>query len=332
MTLPTPDAYPNRALAGVLAHITDVLGVTANLPVDDASGHLPNLLNNFYVIVPLDLLGHRCLLLLERTPHSVTPAVARKHIELAARHRNDLCILVPQAIDAPMRAKLIAQRVPFIVPGNQLYLPDLGIDLREHFRRQRRQRDVLSPAAQMTLLHLLLRPDSLPTTPQVLAGLLGYSAMTMTRVADELEQAGLVQTQRNGRHREVSLADDRKQTWEKAQPLLASPVHTRVWLGALPETPLPLAGLSALAAASDLAGPDAVCLACGPRTSEQLKKTGIAVVEDEDLASAQLEVWTYEPLAVGGAVDPLSLYLSLRDSHDDRVLLALDQVMEAVAW
>lgn len=332
MRLPTPDAFPNRALAGALSHISDVLGVTANLPADNVSGGLPNLLNNFYAIAPVDLLGHRCLLLLERAPHSVTPAVARKHIELAARHRTDLCILVPQAMDAPIRAKLIAQRVPFIVPGSQLYLPELGIDLREHFRRQRRQRDVLSPAAQMTLLHLLLRPDPLPTTPQVLAGLLGYSAMTMTRVADELEQAGLVQTQRNGRHREVSLADDRKQTWEKAQPLLASPVHTRVWLDALPDAPLPLGGLSALAAVSDLAGPEVACFACGPRTWEQLKETGIAVIEDEDLASAHLEVWTYEPLAAGGAVDLLSLYLSLRDTHDDRVLLALDQVVEAVAW
>ncbi len=30
----------------------------------------------------------------------------------------------------------IAQKVPFIVPGNQLYLPDLGLDLREYFRQR----------------------------------------------------------------------------------------------------------------------------------------------------------------------------------------------------
>ena len=37
---------------------------------------------------------------------------------------------------APYECKrLIEQKVPFLVPGNQRYLPDLGIDLREHFRK-----------------------------------------------------------------------------------------------------------------------------------------------------------------------------------------------------
>jgi hypothetical protein len=31
---------------------------------------------------------------------------------------------------------LIEQKVSFIVPGNQLYLPDLGLDLREYFRQR----------------------------------------------------------------------------------------------------------------------------------------------------------------------------------------------------
>ena len=34
------------------------------------------------------------------------------------------------------RKRLIEQKVPSIVPGNQLYLPDLGLDLREYFRRR----------------------------------------------------------------------------------------------------------------------------------------------------------------------------------------------------
>ena len=42
------------------------------------------------------------------------------------------------------------------MPGNQLYMPDLAIDLREHFRARRRRRaDILSPAAQAVLFHRL---------------------------------------------------------------------------------------------------------------------------------------------------------------------------------
>jgi hypothetical protein len=81
---------------------------------------LPNLLGNFYTLTSTVLLGQRCLLLNERTAQSVSPAVVRKPTELVARHRPDLCIFVPKAIDAPTRARLIQHRIPFIAPGNQL--------------------------------------------------------------------------------------------------------------------------------------------------------------------------------------------------------------------
>ena len=43
--------------------------------------------------------------------------------------------------------QLVEQRVPFIVPGNQMYLPPLGLDFREHFRRLQAERPTPTPAA-----------------------------------------------------------------------------------------------------------------------------------------------------------------------------------------
>jgi hypothetical protein len=51
------------------------------------------------------------------------------------------------------RKRLIEHKVAFLVPGNQLYLPDLGIDLREYFRRPPAAADTaLSPATQAMLI------------------------------------------------------------------------------------------------------------------------------------------------------------------------------------
>jgi hypothetical protein len=241
---------------------------------------------------------------------------------------------VPKAIDAPARARLIEQRVPFIVPGNQLYLPDLGFDLREHFRRLRQHRESLSPAAQVAMLAYLLGLAPARITPQDLAAQRGYSAMTMTRVADELDQAGLIESERVGRHRWLTFPADRKAAWLQALALLESPVQSRVWVRGAGALQQPRAGQDALAAVTDLAGPPVPCVAVGPTTWRDLKKSGAVRVVHEDEAEAQLELWHYDPvpLMTIGDVDPLSLYLSLRTVDDDRVSIALDQLLDGLQW
>ena len=51
--------------------------------------------------------------------------------------------------------------------------------------------------------------------------------------------------------------------------------------------------------------------------------------------SALIEIWSYAPAVLardGDAVDRLSLYLSLRDSPDERVQGQLSAMMEDVPW
>lgn len=334
MTLSRTTAPTTEPLQQVFAYLAAVLGTDPMPLPGDASANLPNLLANFYNLALVDLLGQHCLLLVERTAQSVTPAVVRKHTELVARHRPDLCIFVPKAIDAPTRARLIEQRVPFIAPGNQLYLPDLGIDLREHFRRLRQHRESLSPAAQAAMLAYLLGLAPARITPQDLASQRGYSAMTMTRVADELDQAGLVESERVGRNRWLTFRADRKAAWVQALALLESPVQSRVWVKGAGVLQLPQAGLTALAAVTDLAAPAVPCLAVGPAAWRDLKKSDAVRVVHEDEAEVQLEIWHYDPvpLMTSGDVDPLSLYLSLRTVDDDRVSMALDQLLDGLQW
>jgi hypothetical protein len=47
-----------------------------------------------------------------------------------------------------------------------------------------------------------------------------------------------------------------------------------------------------------------------------------------------IETWTYDPrlLARDGFVDPLSLYLSVRHSRDERVAQAADRLLEPFGW
>ena len=48
----------------------------------------------------------------------------------------------------------------------------------------------------------------------------------------------------------------------------------------------------------------------------------------------KLEVWRYTPglLAGGNVVDPLSLFLSLKDDEDERIQMELDTLIENIRW
>ena len=50
--------------------------------------------------------------------------------------------------------------------------------------------------------------------------------------------------------------------------------------------------------------------------------------------SFALEIWNYAPilLAKGDAVDRLSLYLSMKDHADERIQIALENLIEDMPW
>ena len=60
----------------------------------------------------------------------------------------------------------------------------------------------------------------------------------------------------------------------------------------------------------------------------------VVEVPSDDPDAVELEMWSYPPkqLSDGELVDRLSLYLSLKDSQDERVEAALEELLEKIAW
>jgi hypothetical protein len=51
--------------------------------------------------------------------------------------------------------------------------------------------------------------------------------------------------------------------------------------------------------------------------------------------AAEIELWRYEPALLskdGKSVDPLSLYLSMRGTSDERVEAALANLLKGIQW
>jgi hypothetical protein len=278
----------------------------------------------------------RALLVIDANPEEQSPATVRKHLDMLQSKQPAELIYVRARVTAYNRKRLIEQKVPFIVPGNQMYLPMLAIDLREHFRRIREEAPTFSPSTQVVVLHAMLRDAGQVLIPSEMAPLLGYSAMTMTRAFDELETAKLAEVTVRGRERCLRFIGDRREIWEKAQPFLRNPVSKRLFIrrinGAEGATH---AGLTALAHYSMLAPPAYTTYALSReewKTLRQQHKIIEVPVQDPDVS--EIEVWWYSParFAEHGMVDQLSLYLSLKADHDERTETALEEMMEKIEW
>lgn len=317
-------------------YVHDALGVAVKTKPWNGADRLPHFLRERYRFAQAELLGAKAILVIDTNPKEQSPATVRKHFDVLQAKHNEELIYVREQVTAYNRKRLIDHKVPFIVPGNQMYLPMLAIDLREHFRRIREESTTFSPSTQVVVLHALLRDAGQVLIPTELAPRLGYSAMTMTRAFDELETANLAEVTVRGRERCLRFNGVRREIWEKAQSFLRSPVSKRLFIRRTENAKGAIhGGLTALAHYSMLAPPAYTTYTLNREDWKTLRKRHkIIEVPAQDPDAIEIEVWWYPPalFAEHGVVDRLSLYLSLKADPDERIETALEEMMEKFQW
>jgi hypothetical protein len=317
-----------------------VLGVRAALrPWRGAKG-LPFFMADGFEFAELELFGHKVVLAADRKPGTLSPSeVAARMRQL--RSRAPLAIYVTEHLVFHDRRALVAKRTAFIVPGAQLYLPDLGIDLREHVRAKAlNEVTALTPSAQAFLIaNLLARPWSADLHPAAMARALDYTVMTASRAANELLASGLAQANhkaQRGTPRQLTLnGASAKDVWRAGESVVKSPVTRTVWIDKLPKRlKVRIAGTSALARHSMLAATENAVYAVNREDWLAARKADPALTDlGRDPGRIELQIWSYSPgLAGGDEVDPLSLIASVRDDDDERVQLALNELRENLKW
>ena len=315
-------------------YLLDTLGITVTLSKPANVGSLPFFLRDSYNVFQVRLLNEDFIVLASKNDSELTPATIHKHIDIVSQQLKMKAVFVHSTISSFNRKRLIEHKVPFVIPGNQMYLPDLGIDLREYFIKKRSKTATLGPSTQAVILYSLTKTMHEPVTPTQLAEELGYSRMTMTRSLDEIEFAELAEVSVVGRKRLVHFGKNRRELWEKVLPHLKSPVRENVWLKTMiDELPVFQAGLTALACYSMLTPPQKqVCAAFAKDWKDIKRKYPHEIISYPDEAGYELEVWSYSPglFANGKIVDQFSLYLSLKDIKDERVESAMEEMMEVL--
>lgn len=303
---------------------------------------LPFYLLDEYAFDLVTLQGCPCVVLLAHEPFE-NAAKIRKHIDVLKKIVHHPILYATGALQSFERKRLIEAGVQFIVPGNQLFAPQLGLDLREFYRSRQAEKTVLSPASQAVLIATLNRGweehETFRGGDLVDADL--YSKMTISRAMKELYSFGLIEPVSSSKSILWRFAADPGAIWEKSLPVLQNPVKRVVYADWQPGVQR-AAGLSALSRVSLLGEPSIPVIAFTKESWDlEVARSGRTEVDPFDDPVVEVEIWSYSPEHITGqtrismspeSVDPLSLYLSLRDNVDDRVQLSLEEMMEKIEW
>lgn len=327
-------------------YLQSTLHLRLNIEPWNQEGQLPTYLAKEFSFWHGRILSVDSLFVLVNPENINTPAELSKRDEQIKNVANEMIIFVFDHMSAYKRARMIKKGIAFVVPDNQLYIPSLAMDLREHFRKDKSApTSNLSPVSQVVLFRHLLSLDHENWSPSGLAKKLRYSAMSVGRAFDELSANGLASVITDGRRKLLEFELPREEIYDRARNLLRSPVKSShlfcapalppgFFGTAFPQT-FPKGGESALAKHTMINPPRIPCFAVGPKEWKifQTGEFGPEVKFAEE-ANLCIDVWRYDPDIVTGEnhADPLSLYMQFQDHSNERVAGAAAQLLEGLPW
>lgn len=323
------------------AYLETTLHSDIRLDEWDGSKRLPDFLSRRYRYYQGAVARQSCLFAFDTQPESDTPGQIGKHILQMRREFSGIVVYATRSMSSTRRSRLIAAGVPFVALNNQLYIPELAIDLREVFRAPRKRGfEHLSPVAQAIFFHSLLHlhdleADSAQRTPSRMAKILGYSAMSVGRGFDELAGFGLATIKVRGRQKLLASSEDPRRLIEKSRERLRSPVLSqRFAVSRLPIPPMKIAGETALANLTGLSAPEMPVYAIHGDDWSLVQEKGVQEVRSREQADAKIELWHYRPDALSeyAIVDPLSLYAQFWNDPDERIAKAAREALDHAAW
>ncbi len=335
-----PEARLEALAEAAEAYVDDTFGERLGL-VPVAPTNLPHFIIDRYAIWQGSLNGRTLLLMAIKEilpPGSGATAQYLKHRDLVQRELGaDLVLLLLDRAPNAIRRQMVDRKIGFIASGAQLYVPEAFLDLRERAPAFAiASAASISPTTQFLLLAIMQGRGLGDLNLTELADDLGVSIMSISRTLDELEALQLAKAHHVGRQRRLHMLLRGQKLWEAVQAQLQSPVRkVRVVYAQDGEKIGPLAGTSALARYTMLAPPRTetrAILAASWKSLAVADTLRPATAFDDE--RIEVQTWTYDPriLARNGVIDPLSLYLSVRGSPDERVAQAAEELLETFEW
>ena len=159
---------------------------------------------------------------------------------------------------------------------------------------------------------------------------LGFTATSISRASRQLEEMGLIRTEKRGVQKVIYSDKTPEEVFSVAKENLSNPVKRTIYVSkANIETDLLLSGYSALSEYSMINPPMVECFAAGSVAAWEKEASNKLQSTDDQCA---VELWRYDPrkLSGGNCVDKLSLALALSADKDERIEEAVEEMLTRV--
>jgi hypothetical protein len=314
-------------------YIKDALGIEIEFGSlkPDKLKTLPLYIENEYNFQLIKLFRKDILLVFVK--HSFASDKLRKHLDIIQATFNITTVAIIHQLESYNRLRLIEKKVPFIIPGKQMYLPDLLIDLKEFGSKPKEQPLSMQPATQLLVLyHLQVEPLE-GINLKGIAEKLRYDSMTITRAAYYLHNTEIC-TLEGSKDKFLHFQSNKKELWKKVEPLMSSPVKkTTYHNGSFTERDKYKSNINALAHYTDLNDDVIEYYAVKPGYKRWFKSSYLKETSQLE-GNIYIEEWKYDPylLKKEEYIDPLSLYLCFRNNPDERIEMALEELINKLEW
>ena len=319
----------------IIRYIEEITGVKIDLVKlrKEEVKNIPFYIMNDYKIWKGKLFEKELLLMEKLTPEHFTPLQYQKQMILIEKKLQNPVVFLLSEIKPYDRNRLIQKQINFIIENKQIFIPQLLIDIKEYHAKSIR-RIFLEPAAQAMILYHLQKQNLNGLNYKHIAGLLNYRYLTISRAVENLFRFGICKTE-GTKEKTVVFEMDKKELWEKALPFMKTPIKKKLFINEiLPDELVFSTNINALAFYTDLN--DDVRKYCAINHTDFAKlqkKEEIKAISEYD-GDFIVETWRYNPgiLTETNYVDPLSLYIAFSDSKDERIEMALEQIIKKFAW
>lgn len=240
-----------------------------------------------------------------------------------------------QAITQSQRNILVKNRIPFIsLPGN-VFLPFLGIILNDKFKNDNIKNDKMMPATQALFLYLFYSDKEEKILKSQVAVALNLTRTSITRASEQLQKMGLIEQNRIGKEIHMNCKWEGKEFYEKAKPFLANPVQKVIYIrDDKISDKLIKAGETGLGEQTMLNPPSIAEFAIykDDKLVNQFQIVDKKWADEKE--QIKVELWKYDPklFSKKGIVDTISLVTSLGDNKDERIEMAVDELLEEAKW
>jgi DNA-binding Lrp family transcriptional regulator len=319
----------------ILKYLQDILGLSGTIKKlpESLLKKLPLYLRHGYNYGLLEISGNPFLLVEEGNISSKTVGQLKKQAKTIYQQTNLPVVFVLYSQSSQMRRNMIKNRLSFIVPENQIYLPDLLIFLKDNIRQTYSFSEQLTPSAQLLILYHLQVECLEEFSFKEIAEKLGYSPKTITKIAEELKIKKICQIT-GAKEKRFVFGIDRKQLWKIAEPQMQSPIIKSYFTSRKENEDFCKSGDMALAHYTFISNTGKEAYAVPKKVFEKLKTKDHWEYLDEVEGDVQIEVWKYNPriLSTDGYIDPLSLYLCYREDTNERVEAEIKELIDKRIW